>query len=265
MSVPFLRCESFPYISRRADWFPCALFPFHSPCTPLVFMFVPFMSLSVPLCFRFISRCFPVMSTSYFLPSFPCTSLHFPFAPQYFPQKKHVFYTFFSAFSQRGRPKTQSFPRFSAKGGRKPKPPKEPAGGIELGPLFCLVERHQIAVWYEGPPPTYPTYQNVGGGGGKGGGYPLSSSKYPTRRAMSADFCGIWAQVVGSEEVARAHARKQDGPTCSLCLVVFFGLRCALEAGYALQSFLLNGIYQVLLSSFCFPCRRWQWLSLGKS
>ena len=58
-------------------------FPLHSP----VFISVPFISLSVPLCFPVISSCFPVMSTSYFLPSFPCTSLHFPFAPQYCPQQ----------------------------------------------------------------------------------------------------------------------------------------------------------------------------------
>ena len=91
MYVPFFRCESFPYISRRADWLPCALFPFHSLCTPLVFISVLFTSLSIPLCFPFISRCFPVMSTSYFLPSFPCTSLHFLFAPQYFPQNARFF------------------------------------------------------------------------------------------------------------------------------------------------------------------------------
>ena len=99
----------FPYISRRADWFHC--FPVIPPCTPLVFISVPVMFLSVPLCFPFISRCFSDMSTSYFLPSFPCISLRVPFAPQYFPQKKHGF----SAFSQRGRPKNQSFSRFSAR------------------------------------------------------------------------------------------------------------------------------------------------------
>ena len=49
--VIFHVCESFPYISHRADWFHCALFPCHSPCTPLVFVSVPVMSFSVPLCF----------------------------------------------------------------------------------------------------------------------------------------------------------------------------------------------------------------------
>ena len=107
--------------------------------------------------------------------------------------------TVFPAFSQRGRPKTSSFSRFSAKGCRKPKPAKKPAGGIEPGtPVLRtpaprrlrLVERHQIAPRYVGDPP--PKTKNLrnrrrAAGGVRGGGYPLSSSKYPTRRAMSAD------------------------------------------------------------------------------
>ena len=66
-------------------------FPLHSPCFDFCPFHVPFSS---PL-FPFTSPCFPVMSTSYFLPSFPCTSLHFPFAPQVFFQK--------TRFSQRFR------------------------------------------------------------------------------------------------------------------------------------------------------------------
>ena len=134
MYVPFFRCESFPYISRRVDWCPCPLFPFHSPCTPLVFISVSFMSLSVPLCFPFISPCFPVMSTSYFLPSFPCTSLHFPFAPQYFPQKKT---RCCQRFRKEDVTKTQSFSTFSARRGGKPKPAKSRQGDSSLGSLFC--------------------------------------------------------------------------------------------------------------------------------
>ena len=133
MYVPFFRCESFAFISRRADWFPCALFPFPSPCTPLVFISVPCMSLSVPLCFPFMSRCFPVMSTSYFLPSFPCTSSHFPFCSPIFPAKNHGFSSVFAIRTS----KTQSFSRFPAKGGRNPKPAKSRQGESSLGPLFC--------------------------------------------------------------------------------------------------------------------------------
>ena len=155
MHVPFFRCESVPYISRRADWLPCPLFPFHSPCTPLVFISVPFMSLSVPLCFPFISRCCPLMSTSHFLPSFPCTSLHFPCAPRHFPQQNTVFP------AQRGRPKTQRFSRFSANGERAGRGIRAWDPCLALAPRrLRLVERHQITARYVGDPP--PRW---GGGG----------------------------------------------------------------------------------------------------
>ena len=153
LRVPFFRCESSPYISRRADWFPCPLnfvslsFPLH----PLVFISVPFMSLSCPFQFPFVSLSFPLafLSASYFLPSFPCTSLHFPFAPQYFPQKTR----FSSVFAKRTSNDTE-FSRFSAKGGR--------SRGIQAwDPCFAtpapgrlrLVERHQITARYAGDPP----------------------------------------------------------------------------------------------------------------
>ena len=145
---PLCRCESVPYISRRADWLPCPLFPFHSPCTPLVFISVPFMSLSVPLCFPFISRCFLVMSTSYFLPSFPCTSLHLPCAPQHFPQKAR----FFQRFRKEDVHKNTEF--FQIFGERR----KSRQGDSSLGPLFGEI----------GSPKT--TFRNViklrSGGGG---------------------------------------------------------------------------------------------------
>ena len=69
-----------------------------------------------------------------------------------------------------------SFSRFSAKGCRKPKPAKKSAGGIDPG---TPVLRH--------PKTTFSgTSSNCRRG--KGGGYPLSSSKYPTRRTTSADI-----------------------------------------------------------------------------
>ena len=121
---------------------------------------------------------------------YPCTS---PLLPSISRKKNTVF----PAFSQRGRPKTLSFSRFSAKGCRKPKPAKKPAGGIELGPLFCDTGSPKTtfsgtssncrAVRGGPPPPKKKTYVIDVGRGGLGGGYPLSSSKYPTRRAMSAD------------------------------------------------------------------------------
>ena len=114
----------FPCMSRSfvASHFPtspvvpigCLVLRFHfiSPALPLF----SFLSLSFPLAF---------LLTSYFLPSFPCTFLNFPFAPQYFPQKRR----FFPACSQRiRRTKTQGFSRFLAKGGRKANQQKIPRG-----------------------------------------------------------------------------------------------------------------------------------------
>ena len=169
MHVPFFRCESFPYISRRADWFHCALFPCHSTCTPLVFISVPVMSLSVPLCFPFIFRCFPDMWTSYFLPSFPCTSLHFPFAPQYFPQKT----LFFQRFRKEDVQKHRVFPdfslRFLAFPLGSPVQQKAGRGNRAWDPCFVtpaprrlpLVERHQITAWYAGDPPPVPGLSSI--------------------------------------------------------------------------------------------------------
>ena len=139
MCLPFFRCESFPYISRRADWCHCASFPSHSSCTPLVFISVLCMSLSVPP-----------------LPAFPCTSLHFPFAPQYFPRFSSVF-----AIRTSKNTDIHRFSRFSAKGGRHLKPAKSRQGESSQDPCFAtrpqrlrLVERHQIAARsVEEPPP----------------------------------------------------------------------------------------------------------------
>ena len=113
-------------------------------------------------------------------------------------RKKHGF---FPAFSQRGRPETLSFSRFSANGCRKPKPAKSRQGESSLGPLFCGTGSPKTTfsgtssncrAVRGGPPPKKKNYvidvgRGGGGGGGGWGGYPLSSSKYPTRRAMSAD------------------------------------------------------------------------------
>ena len=171
MYVPFFRCESFPYISRRADWFPCPLFSFHSPCTPLVFISVPFMSLSVPLCFPFISPCFPAMSTSYFLPF-----LAFPLCSPVFPAKKHGFS---SVFAKRTSTNTV-FPDLRQKEAGNPNQQRAGRGIRAWDPCFAtpapwrlrLVERHQITA--------RRAVRDVGRGGG-GGGVILS--------AMSVDMC----------------------------------------------------------------------------
>ena len=165
MYAPFFRCESFPYISRRADW--CVLvlrFPLIPPALPLFFISIPCPSLSVPFCFPFISRCFPVRSTSYFLPSFPGTFLHFPFAPQYFPQNG-----FSSVFAIRTSKNTEFFQIFG-KRRQEPQTSKEPAGRIEPGtPLFCNT----------GSPKT--TFSGTRSGGG-GGPPPWQGRMSPMRR-----------------------------------------------------------------------------------
>ena len=127
-----------------------------SPVVPIGFLVLcfPFMPPALPLLSFLSLSCpfqFPFVSLS-FPPSFPCTSLHFPFAPQYFPQKNTVF----PAFSQRGRQKRQ-----------ESQTSKEPAGGVEPGTPVCDT----------GSPKTT-------------GGYPLSSLRCPTRRAMSAEIAG---------------------------------------------------------------------------
>ena len=127
-------------------------------------------------------------------------SLHFPFAPQYFAQKKkHVFS---SVFAKRTSKNIQFFQIFGKRMQEAQASKKAGRGNRAWDPCFAtpaprrlrLVERHQIAARYVGdppppPPPKKKTYViDVGRGGVRGGAYPLSSSKYPTRRAMSADI-----------------------------------------------------------------------------
>ena len=178
MYVPFFRCESFPYISRRADWCPCALFPSHSPCTPLVFISVPSMSFQFP----FVSLSFPAAFLSCRLPiasphflALPCIS---PLLPN-IPPKKHGFS---SVVAIRTSKNTEVFKIF---GNMRQEPQKESS----LGPLFCDTGSPKTTF-----SETSSNCRAVRGGGhvsdcrgGVRGGYPLSSLRCPTRRAMSAD------------------------------------------------------------------------------
>ena len=134
-------------------------------------------------------------------------SLHFPFAPQYFPPKTLCFQRFRKDDVQKHRVfqifgKRMQEAQASKKAGR---------GHRAWDPCFAtpgprrlrLVERHQIPGGGAPPP---PTYQTSGGGGVRGGvrgggGYPLSSLKCLTRRAMSADIYiggflfGVWCSL----------------------------------------------------------------------
>ena len=107
----------------------------------------PFVSLSVPA--AFLSSRLPI-SSPHFL-ALPCVFLLLPI----FPTKTR----FSSIFAVRTS-KNTDFSRFSAKGGRNPKPAKSGQGGIEPGtPVLRpaprrlrLVERHQLprGVWGRG-------------------------------------------------------------------------------------------------------------------
>ena len=148
------------------------------------------------------------MYVSYFLPSFPCTSLHFPFAPQYFPPKSTVF----PAFSQRGRPTNTEFFQIFGKRRQEAQASKGAGRGKRAWDTgfpkttFSGTSSNCNAV--RGPPKT--CILDVGrGGGGKGGGYPLSSSKYP----MSADLGG-W----GLEQCGGINQKKIPfSPTAAAC------------------------------------------------
>ena len=201
MYVPFFRCQSFPCISLRVLWFACPLSPFHSPCTPLVFISAPFMSLSVPSRFPFIS---PLLSchVGFLFP--PLIFLHFLACPLCSPVFSGTKTRFFQRFRKTDVNKNKVVPDF--------KPAKSRQGDSSLGPLFCdtgspkttfgdLVERHQITARYVGQPPPPPSL---------GGGYPLSSLKYPTRLrnvgglilfcvASQAKISGVRESFMGSD------------------------------------------------------------------
>ena len=150
MYVPFFRCESFPYISRRADWFPCALFPFPSPCTPFVFISVPCMSLSVPSLFPFHVPLLSCHVDFLFPPLIPLHFLAFPLCSPIFPAKKHGFSSVFAIRTS----KNTEFSRQKEAG----TPNQQRAGRAVLWNVIKLPR----GPWWGGPP---PHVKYVGGGG----------------------------------------------------------------------------------------------------
>ena len=142
-------------------------FPLHSPCFHFCPLHVPFSSPLFPFHFPLLSChvdfLFPPLISSHFLA--------FPLCSPIFPAKK----TRFFQLSQLGRPKTESFSRFSAQGGRNPKPAKNRQGESSLGPLFCDTGSSKTML--------SSNCRAVRGGGA--GPFRLGC---PTRRAMSADM-----------------------------------------------------------------------------
>ena len=142
--------------------------PLHFPCMSRSCVASHFpTSPVVPI--GFLVLCFPFIPPA--LPLFSFLSLSCPF------QFPFVSLSFPVAFLSCRRP-------ISGKRRQEAKPAKEPAGGIEPGTPFAtpaprrlrLVELHQIAARYVGPPKTYVS--DVGRGGGVRGGvilYPLVS------------------------------------------------------------------------------------------
>ena len=173
MSLTFSRYVRFifhvcPVLSSR-------VISLHLPSCRLVSLCVvsscfPFLPPALP-CFQFCPSAF----LSCRLPISSLISLHFlafPLCSPIFPAKKHGF----PAFSQLGRPD------FRQKEAGTPTQQRAGRGNRAWDPCFptpaprrlLLVERHQIAA------------RCLTSGGG--GGYPLSSLRCPTRRAMSADI-----------------------------------------------------------------------------
>ena len=122
-------------------------------------------------------------------------SLHFPFAPQYFPQKAR----FSCVFAKRTTKNIEFFQIFGERMQEAQASQKAGRGNRAWDPCFAT------------PAPQKTYVIDVGRGGFKGGGYPLSSSKYPTRRTMSADLS---MSPLGSVQT-EAHVRlSQNGPEC---------------------------------------------------
>ena len=116
---------------------------------------------------------------------YPCTS---PLLPSISRKKKHGFS---SVFAKRTSKNIEFFQIFGKRMQEAQASKKAGRGNRAWDPCFAtpaprrlrLVERHQIAARYVGDPPPPPppkTYViDVGRGGVRGGGYPLSSLRYP--------------------------------------------------------------------------------------
>ena len=123
---------------------------------------------------------------------YPCTS---PLLPS-ISRKKHCFSSVFAKMMSKN---TEFFQIFGKRMQEAQASKKAGRGNRAWDPCFAtpgprrlrLVERHQIAARSlgggGGPPPPPPHVSDVGWGGVRGGGYPLSSLRCPTRREMSAD------------------------------------------------------------------------------
>ena len=134
-------------------------------------------------------------------------SLHFPFAPQYFPQKNTVF----PAFSQRGRPKTLSF--FQIFGNRMQEAQaskKAGRGNRAWDPCFATPAPRRLRLVERHPPPKKQNYViDVGRGGVRGGVilYPLVSIRH-AKQCRRTSECGQRRRGRNRHEMGLANGQK---------------------------------------------------------
>ena len=120
-------------------------------------------------------------------------SLHFPFAPQYFPQKKHGFS---SVFAKRTSKNIEFFQILGKRMQEAQASKKAGRGNRAWDPCFAtpaprrlrLVERHQIAARYVGDPPQKNLRNRRRAGGGGVILYPLVSIRHAEQCRTSSPF-----------------------------------------------------------------------------
>ena len=174
MSLTFSVCSlHFPCVSRSfvASHFPtCPVVPigFLVLCVPFIPPALPlfaFLSFACPFQFPFVSLLFPAAFLSCRLPIFSPHLLALPCVPPLLPNISRKTQCFSSFFAIRTSKNTEFF--------GTPQTSKEPAGGIEPGTPVLRPAPRRL---------------RLGIRRRAGGGYPLSSLRCPTRRAMSADY-----------------------------------------------------------------------------
>ena len=167
--------------------------PLHSLCFHFCPFHVPFSSPLFPFHFPLLS-----CHVDFLFP--PLISLHFlafPVCSPVYPAKKT---RIFQRFRKEDVNKHRVFPDFRQKEAGNPNQQRAGRGICDTGSPEDYV--HQITARCVGDPPRNPTYQTSGGRRVRGGGYPLSFLRYPTRlRNVGGYFYFSWgAQANGSPE-----------------------------------------------------------------
>ena len=157
MYVPFFRCESFPYISRRPIGFLVLCFPFIVFALP----WFSFLSLSCPFQFPLFPFHFPLLScyVDFLLP--PLISLHFlafPLCSPVFPAKTRCS----SVFARRTSKNTEFFQIFGKR--RQETQTSKDGRGIEPGTPVLRHRTSSNCRAVRGGPPCTPRIRRRAGG-----------------------------------------------------------------------------------------------------